>query len=123
MKKIEGNFGTGVEAFFLFVKWLMFLNMTITLLIVSFIVLPKLLLDELPQKLCVPNNETMTTECCSEMYYDNRSESTGSLIDFVQGTGWMEKTILFYGAYPNSVLRGTWLDYNLPLADVYKRQA
>lgn len=116
LKKIEGNFGTGVVAFFLFVKWLMFLNMTITLMIVSFIVLPKLLLDEPQQKPCVPSNGTMTTECCSEIYYGNRSESIGTLIDFVQGTGWMEKTILFYGAYPNSILRGAWLDYSLPLA-------
>ncbi|KAJ8876070.1 hypothetical protein PR048_023978 [Dryococelus australis] len=44
LKKIEGNFGTGVVSYFLFIKWLMFLNLIIFLLIFLFVILPEILL-------------------------------------------------------------------------------
>lgn len=116
-KKIEGYFGTGVVAFFLFVKWLMLLNLTITIMIVTFILVPTLFMHIPDPQPCEYTNETIATvECCSEMYIYNRSRATVSLIDFVQGTGWMETTFLFYGYYPNSVLDNGIINYNLRLA-------
>lgn len=116
LKKIEGNFGTGVVAFFLFVKWLMFLNLIITLMIVSFIFLPAISMDSPEPDLCVPDNITATTvECCSQGYLKNQSVSSASLLDFVQGTGWMENTYVFFGMYPSTVSRGNFR-YNLALA-------
>lgn len=44
MKEVEGDFGTGVVAYFLFIKWLMFLNLGVCIIMVVFIVLPAMLL-------------------------------------------------------------------------------
>ncbi|XP_046676664.1 transmembrane channel-like protein 7 [Homalodisca vitripennis] len=115
LKKIEGNFGTGVVAFFLFVKWLMFLNLTITLMIMSFIFLPAIVMEVPELGPCLPGNVTTIVECCAEEYIKNRSISIASLLDFVQGTGWMENTYLFFGMYPSMVFRGSF-QYNLALA-------
>ncbi|XP_054284806.1 transmembrane channel-like protein 7 [Macrosteles quadrilineatus] len=114
LKKIEGNFGTGVVAFFLFVKWLMFLNLTITLMIFTFIFLPSVLMEVPKPSPCDSNNVTVV-ECCAEHYVRNQSEKIGSLLEFVQGTGWMENTHLFYGMYPSIVFSGDFR-YNLALA-------
>lgn len=115
LKKIEGNFGTGVVAYFLFVKWLMFLNLTITLIIVTFIVLPAVVMEKTELGTCIPDNVTTMVECCAADYIKNRSVSVSSLLEFVQGTGWMENTYLFFGMYPSRVYSGN-IQYNLALA-------
>ena len=131
LKKIEGNFGTGVVAYFVFLRWLMILNLLIFSIIFVFIILPQLILIEpkdLPCDLKAPAtvssrwvpdvnntesgyNETIwvypntTSQCCREAYINeirfNRSEF--SILHLVQGTGFMEKTLLFYGVYTNQI--------------------
>ena len=131
LKKIEGNFGTGVVAYFLFLRWLMILNLLIFSIIFVFIILPQLVLVEpkdLPCDLSAPPilssrwvpdvnhtdsgyNETIwiypntSIQCCREAYINeirfNRSEF--SILHLVQGTGFMEKTLLFYGVYTNQI--------------------
>lgn len=134
LKKIEGNFGTGVVAYFVFLRWLMILNLLIFSIIFVFIILPQFVLIEpkdLPcdvsaepisvQRLVVQeNNQTSgynethetiqiypntSTQCCREVYINeirsNRKEF--SLLQLAQGTGFMEKTLLFYGMYTNQI--------------------
>lgn len=131
LKKIEGNFGTGVVAYFVFLRWLMILNLLIFSIIFFFIILPQLVLIEpkdLPCDLKAPPtmsfrwvpdvnhtdsgyNETIwiypntSSQCCREAYINeirfNRSEF--SILHLVQGTGFMEKTLLFYGVYTNQI--------------------
>lgn len=131
LKKIEGNFGTGVVAYFVFLRWLMILNLLIFSIIFVFIILPQLVLKEpkdLPCDLKEPPkldfrwvydaNHTeggyngsywkypnVTSQCCREVYINeirfNRSEF--SILHLVQGTGFMEKTLLFYGMYTNQI--------------------
>lgn len=131
LKKIEGNFGTGVVAYFVFLRWLMILNLLIFSIIFVFIILPQLVLVEpkdLPCDLSAPPvlsyrrvpdvnhtdsgyTETFwkypntSIQCCREAYINeirfNRSEF--SILHLVQGTGFMEKTLLFYGVYTNQI--------------------
>lgn len=135
LKKIEGNFGTGVVAYFVFLRWLMILNLLIFSIIFVFIILPQFVLIEpkdLPcdvsappisvQRLVVQENNNQTsgynethetiqiysntsTQCCREFYINeirsNRKEF--SLLQLAQGTGFMEKTLLFYGMYTNQI--------------------
>lgn len=131
LKKIEGNFGTGVVAYFVFLRWLMILNLLIFSIIFVFIILPQLVLVEpkdLPCDLNAPPvlsyrwvpdvnhtdsgyNETIwiypntSIQCCREAYINeirfNHSEF--SILHLVQGTGFMEKTLLFYGVYTNQI--------------------
>jgi len=112
LKKIEGTFGTGIVAYFLFIKWLMFLNLFIFLFILLFIIIPTLVL--VPQEL----SGNSTDDECSSNYSDSSADS--SFLDWVQGTGSMERTILFHGFYPEKLISadGDTHLYNLPLAYV-----
>ncbi|KAL7021087.1 hypothetical protein ACKWTF_011746 [Chironomus riparius] len=131
LKKIEGNFGTGVVAYFVFLRWLMVLNLLIFTIIFMFIVLPQLILNEPKDLPCdlnaqpelkprwisnVNNSDNgyyedtwyypnTTVQCCREAYNNEikHNRSDFSILHIVQGTGFMEKTFLFYGMYTNQI--------------------
>ncbi|KAL9702659.1 hypothetical protein quinque_006177 [Culex quinquefasciatus] len=103
LKTIEGNFGTGVVAYFLFLRWLMFLNLIVFGLISTFIVLPHLALREPRDVPCELGVNSTSVQCCSESYVNVTKAATFSVLDVIQGTGFMEGTLLFYGMYTNMI--------------------
>lgn len=136
LRKIEGNFGTGVVAYFVFLRWLMILNFLVFSIIFMFIILPQLILKEPRDLQCDPNappveswravknesytnetseaafyNETIwyygnrSVECCRDSYLKEvkHNRSDFSILNIVQGTGFMEMTLLFYGKYTNKI--------------------
>lgn len=113
LKTIEGNFGTGVVAYFLFLRWLMFLNLAIFVLIFTFIVLPQIMLNEPTDKSC-HKNEPNSTECCTESYIMETTPNDVFILDIIQGTGFMEKTLMFYGMYTNKIFGYHPNDVQLP---------
>ncbi|KAJ8922439.1 hypothetical protein NQ315_004386 [Exocentrus adspersus] len=117
LKHIEGNYGTGVVAFFLFLKWLFVLNLITFLFIFLFVTLPVVLLDWDKVTDCT---ETNFTACCSEKYFNSSLSDSNIALDLVQGTGVLERTVLFYGFYSDSILAyktgGITMYYDLPLA-------
>lgn len=117
-KTIEGHFGTGVVAFFLFIKWLFYLNITICFFVLLFIILPTIIFGDGLSKDCA--GDLSSEECCSAVYYNQTFTESMLLLDLVQGTGQMERTYLFYGFYANKTfswsLEHVSLYYNLPLA-------
>ncbi|XP_050296634.1 transmembrane channel-like protein 7 [Anthonomus grandis grandis] len=112
LKHIEGHFGTGVVAFFRFIKWLLFLNLFILLLVLFLIVLPTIFLDD--RKV-----DCDKLENCYDKYFCGINKSHMAL-SIIQGTGQLEGTPLFYGFYPHEVKRysiiNTDMYYNIPLA-------
>ncbi|KAF6017965.1 TMC7 [Bugula neritina] len=126
-KEIEG-----ILSYFLFLKWLMQLNLFISILLMIFIVIPQGILgtsDQVPPAPC--NNsyggngsslsfyqdldyygEVVPT--CSATYkayiiatsgiQNGTYEVVSYIADFFQGTGFMEDTSLFYGFYSSSSL-------------------
>lgn len=123
LKTIEGNFGTGVVAYFLFLRWLMFLNLLIFALIFSFVVVPQIWLatPATTTKDCTAMLNLNTTECCMLDYLNGTTNNDFIILDLVQGTGFMEKTLMFYGMYSNEIFgidQPDQLFYNLPLAYV-----
>uniref|UniRef100_A0A1L8DET4 Putative transmembrane channel-like protein 7 n=2 Tax=Nyssomyia neivai TaxID=330878 RepID=A0A1L8DET4_9DIPT len=100
LKRIEGNFGTGVVAYFLFLRWMMFLNLGIFGIALAFIVLPQVFLVTDENTVC-PADVPNSTECCAEDYFNGTSDF--SILDIIQGTGIMEKTLMFYGMYSNEI--------------------
>ncbi|EAT47970.1 AAEL000967-PA [Aedes aegypti] len=103
LKTIEGNFGTGVVAYFLFLRWLMFLNLIVFGLVSAFIVLPYVVLRE-PQDLpCEQQIDPRSVQCCSESYVNATKRVEFAVLDVIQGTGFMEGTLLFYGMYTNMI--------------------
>lgn len=114
LKNIEGHFGTGVVAFFRFVKWLFFLNLLVLFLVFSFVVLPTILVD---RDLNCTNQES-----CFDRYYCNLTDSSSIYWDLIQGGGRLEGSLLFYGFYPNKTydysIEDVKMYYNIPLAYV-----
>ncbi|XP_076619664.1 transmembrane channel-like protein 7 [Colletes latitarsis] len=115
LKTIGGNFGMGIVAYFLFIKWLMYLNILLFLIMFLFIVLPAVLFDMPEEESCINSNNSHSISCCSELYW-NITEGSSSLTDIVQGTGILEYTLLFYGAYTRMTYDASSMFYNLPLS-------
>ncbi|XP_071961220.1 transmembrane channel-like protein 7 [Antedon mediterranea] len=112
IKEVEGKFGTAVVSYFVFLKWMMFLNIYIFLLMFLFVVIPQVALN---------SNSNVENDVCDVLYESSVSNDSGIqlLLDFFEGTGWMEQTALFYGFYiPSnlSISDNTDHTYNLPLA-------
>ncbi|CAM1318595.1 TMC7 (predicted) [Pycnogonum litorale] len=136
LKAIEGHFGTGVVSYFVFIRWLLFLNCFIFSLIFIFIILPTLIFTKVPLYAvdvnAVPagNNVTATSPLnandtgsripdwystyvnATSKYRRNVRNMTqvsakARIQDLLQGTGWMELTVMFYGAFePNNLFIG-----------------
>ncbi|XP_050581808.1 transmembrane channel-like protein 7 [Bombus affinis] len=115
LKTIGGNFGMGVVAYFLFIKWLLYLNILLFIIIFSFIVLPAILLDMPEDESCINSNNSSSISCCSELYWNITQESS-SITDIFQGTGILEYTLLFYGAYSHMTYDTSGIFFNLPLS-------
>ncbi|CAD5114164.1 DgyrCDS3307 [Dimorphilus gyrociliatus] len=116
IKTIEGQFGPAVSSYFAFLKWLFFLNLYIFLISFCFIIIPQIIYND---KVDYSTSDTSTTAVCSRRYKDSvvvmKNDTAQLVLDFLQGTGWMEKTLLFHGYYSDkNLLAGQ--SYNLPLA-------
>lgn len=110
-KEIEGKFGTAYMSFFRFIRWLMFLNIYIMIVMFCVTTIPFLALSprrNFPET--VPENKSVFQEQavnCSENYelYNEeiklKKSTFEQVLDFLQGTGWMERTVLFVGTYHN----------------------
>ncbi|GAB1598463.1 transmembrane channel-like protein 7, partial [Argonauta hians] len=121
IKAVEGYHGSGVASYFMFMRWSAFLNIGITGFILVFVTLPGV---AFPPKnylmsCCGGTNQSIeTANTCSKAYILNTSSSDTKtlLLDFIQGSGWMEKTALFYGYYKNEALTTDGISYMIPLA-------
>ncbi|KAK1131502.1 hypothetical protein K0M31_017784 [Melipona bicolor] len=108
LKTIGGNFGMGIVAYFLFIKWLLYLNVLLFGIIFLFIVLPATLLDMPEDETCVNSNNSHSISCCSELYW-NITQESGNI------AGMLEYTLLFYGAYSHMTYTSG-IFFNLPLS-------
>ncbi|KAL8600899.1 hypothetical protein ACOMHN_045036 [Nucella lapillus] len=108
LRSIEGHHGTGVVSYFVFLRYILLVNLCMFLL-TMFIWVPEAILDSTALV------SGTTAHTCSAAYSVNVSSDAVTLIlDFFQGSGWLEKTFLFYGYYSGNGLEGT--DYKLSLA-------
>ncbi|KAL2299027.1 hypothetical protein Nmel_014640, partial [Mimus melanotis] len=117
---IEGKFGTGIQSYFSFLRFLVLLNFIIFILMFSFITLPIII-----SKYGVFNS---TVAYISPKNIDDICtiyEPSGNkglvyfytyLKDLLSGTGFLEVTYLFYGYYSIDAVWISMMRYNLPLA-------
>ncbi|XP_014372932.1 transmembrane channel-like protein 4 isoform X1 [Alligator sinensis] len=114
---IEGHFGTGIEAYFNFLRFLVLLNLVGALLIGGFVVAPSITFEALRLNQTERANLTANSPC---MGYDPNPRGLVSyftyVMDLLSGTGFMELTYLFYGYYQNSVVDVVGFSYNISLA-------
>ncbi|XP_069805165.1 voltage-gated chloride channel TMC4 [Dendropsophus ebraccatus] len=116
LQTIGGQFGTGIQSYFSFLRFLVLLNSVTFLLIAGFILIPNIAFNEsgIEQTFTVSN----TSEKC---FVYNPTERGLQIfyvyiIDILIGTGFMELTYMFYGFYKNTAVTLSTFFYNIPLA-------
>ena len=89
----SGHQGTGVLSYFVFLKWLFFLNIYLFLLIFVFVVIPHAAFNSQGYTTAVTNAgvsvSTTNTITCSVLYSNNVTTSSAAadlIQDFIQGT-------------------------------------
>ncbi|NXJ90468.1 TMC7 protein, partial [Corythaixoides concolor] len=117
---IGGNYGTGIQSYFSFLRFLVLLNFIIFILMFSFVTLPSIIFkyevfnssfDKISPRNIEPNCTVYKPSGNKGLVYFYTY-----LKDLLSGTGFLEVTSLFYGYYTIDV---AWLNiqaYNFPLA-------
>ncbi|XP_061181691.1 transmembrane channel-like protein 7 isoform X2 [Saccostrea echinata] len=110
LKNVEGHQGTGVVSYFVFLRWLFFLNLFIFLVMLLFVTIPFAAFSNYGYSYAVQGEgisglDVASAGTCTPLYTVNVSSDAATLIqDFLQGSGWMEKTAMFYGFYESQDL-------------------
>ncbi|KAK1896179.1 Transmembrane channel-like protein 7 [Dissostichus eleginoides] len=117
LQKIGGNFGGGVQSYFLFLRFLVVLNFVSFLLIAGFVLVPSIVFRSVGAALV---NSTGQGAC---LVYDPNPEGLvvfyNYFLDLLSGTGFMEYSYLFYGYYNNTMVEDKNISYNIPLAYLF----
>lgn len=124
LKEIEGQFGSGVVSYFVFLRWLMLLNLFVFLILFSFVSLPTLVIcadTRQPVAEGHANNTSNATSCKYDFAYIDANETDKGVLtivlNFFTGQGWISNTIMFYSSYPSDVIISQeGVRYLLPLA-------
>ncbi|XP_042294065.1 transmembrane channel-like protein 7 isoform X2 [Sceloporus undulatus] len=120
IRSIEGKFGTGIQSYFSFLRFLVVLNLVIFLLVFSFITLPSIIFQH-----GVVNGSHVKVSLRQTEAHCTVYETTGTkgliyfynyIIDLLSGTGFLEMTSLFYGYYTVDTIHFGHLKYQVPLA-------
>ncbi|XP_054247287.1 transmembrane channel-like protein 7 [Indicator indicator] len=117
---IEGKFGTGIQSYFSFLRFLVLLNFVIFMLMFGFITLPTII-----SKYGIFNSSFAKIPLKNIDSHCTVYEPSGNkgliyfytyLKDLLSGTGILEVTALFYGYYTIDAAWISTMRYNLPLA-------
>ncbi|XP_067296533.1 transmembrane channel-like protein 7 [Pseudorasbora parva] len=112
---IEGMFGTGILSYFSFLRFLVLLNFIMFLLMFVFVMLPVIMTSQFSHNFT--HSSTNVSEC-SEYPASSRQGLVAfheHITDLLSGTGFLERTYLFYGYYKLEFIH-SYFTYNLPLA-------
>lgn len=112
---IEGMFGTGILSYFSFLRFLVLLNFIMFLLMFVFVMLPMIISSRASHN--TTDSSTNVSEC--SVYPDTSRQGLvvfhEHITDLLSGTGFLERTYLFYGFYKPEFIHPRFT-YNLPLA-------
>ncbi|XP_008115447.1 transmembrane channel-like protein 4 [Anolis carolinensis] len=115
---IGGHFGTGIQSYFNFLRFLVLMNFVASLLVVGFVVAPNAAFESLHLNWTSQHNNSSVNESC--LRYDPSPKGLVSYFSYIMnllsGQGFMELTYLFYGYYQNSAVDFVGFSYNVPLA-------
>ncbi|CAK1546921.1 unnamed protein product [Leptosia nina] len=94
IRNIEGHLGSAVGSYFHLLRWLFSLNLLLSGLVVSFVVVPQALHDQ-----------------------GNSTSGEKGWLDFISGKGGFEDSLLFYGHYHDGLISTSLpITYNMPFA-------
>ncbi|ELK35987.1 Transmembrane channel-like protein 7 [Myotis davidii] len=119
IRSIGGKFGTGIQSYFSFLRFLVLLNLVIFLIIFMLVLLPILLTEYkitnssfvlIPAKDIDIQCTVYPISSSGLIYFYSY------IIDLLSGTGFLEETCLFYGHYTIDGVKFQNFTYDLPLA-------
>ncbi|NWR46394.1 TMC7 protein, partial [Regulus satrapa] len=117
---IEGKFGTGIQSYFSFLRFLVLLNFIIFILMFSFVTLPTIISNYGILNSTIAYVSPNNIEDICTIYEPSGNEGLvyfyTYLKDLLSGTGFLEVTSLFYGYYTIDDVWISFMRYNLPLA-------
>ncbi|XP_032093098.1 transmembrane channel-like protein 4 [Thamnophis elegans] len=115
---IEGHFGTGIQSFFNFLRFLVLMNFVASLLVVGFVIAPNAAFEALQLNWTSQANSSLVNALCQK--YNPIPQGLVSyfsyILDLLSGQGFIEQTYLFYGYYPNMAVSFVNFAYDIPLA-------
>ncbi|NWT14129.1 TMC7 protein, partial [Vireo altiloquus] len=117
---IEGKYGTGIQSYFSFLRFLVVLNFIIFILMFSFVTLPIIISKYgiFNSTIAYISPENIDKNCT--IYEPSGNKGLvyfyTYLKDLFSGTGFLEVTSLFYGYYTIDAVWISIMRYNLPLA-------
>ncbi|XP_066503999.1 transmembrane channel-like protein 7 [Hoplias malabaricus] len=88
LHKIEGGFGVGVKAYFVFLRYLLCLNLLNCVIITGYVLIP----------LIYGRNDNQDTN------WDLKIRQNDSVLDIFLGSGYLERSPIFYGFYKHKLL-------------------
>ncbi|KAL3072675.1 hypothetical protein niasHS_017649 [Heterodera schachtii] len=111
IKQIESNFGSVVSSYFIFLRWVLGMNITTSLMMMVFVVVPEWLADS--QNDAKRFNQTRHIKVIPPKMLAHADE-LNTVLDF---GGYLQYSYLFYGFYSSeTVLKGVVIPYNVPVA-------
>uniref|UniRef100_UPI00398EE235 transmembrane channel-like protein 7 isoform X2 n=1 Tax=Pristiophorus japonicus TaxID=55135 RepID=UPI00398EE235 len=116
---IEGKFGTGIQSYFSFLRFLVLLNFVNFLLMFTFVTIPMIISKHGVVNIThVQVSSSVVAEECTVYEAHNQGLILfySYMINLLSGTGFLEQTYLFYGFYKTDNLMSGNFHYNLPLA-------
>uniref|UniRef100_G1LWX9 Transmembrane channel-like protein n=1 Tax=Ailuropoda melanoleuca TaxID=9646 RepID=G1LWX9_AILME len=119
IRSIEGKFGTGIQSYFSFLRFLVLLNLVIFLIIFMLVLLPVLLTKyNITNSIFVliPSKDTDVQCTIYPISTSGLIYFYSYVIDLLSGTGFLEETCLFYGHYTIDGVKFQNFTYDLPLA-------
>ncbi|NWI92669.1 TMC7 protein, partial [Pitta sordida] len=115
---IEERFGTGIQSYFSFLRFLVLLNFIIFILMFGFVTLPTIISTYGIFNSTVAKIPPQNIEYNCTIYEPSGNQGLvyffTYLDDLLSGTGFLKVTSLFYGYYTIDTVG--WVRYNLPLA-------
>lgn len=111
LKDIQGNFGSGVTSYFLFLRRMFLLDVLMSILLMGFVTVPQIIYDR--SRSSVPSH-----------IFRNGSPSVGYdgvFVNIFTGAGLFADTVMYYGHYTNEtlVVPGGTTSYDMPLAYLF----
>ncbi|NXM50929.1 TMC7 protein, partial [Gymnorhina tibicen] len=117
---IEGKFGTGIQSYFSFLRFLVLLNFVIFILMFSFVTLPIIISKYGIFNSTIAYISPKNIEDNCTIYEPSGNKGLvyfhTYLKDLFSGTGFLEVTSLFYGYYSVDAMWISIMRYKLPLA-------
>ncbi|XP_047916391.1 transmembrane channel-like protein 7 [Anser cygnoides] len=117
---IEGKFGTGIQSYFSFLRFLVLLNFLIFILMFGFVTLPTVISKYGIFNSSFAKISPKSTDSVCTVYTPSGNKGLvyffTYLKDLLTGTGFLETTSLFYGYYTIDAALLSIVRYNFPLA-------